>query len=297
MEKNIVAVDIGATKIHIGIVRGSHIVKEVKFPTNAGTSKEDIVNNLIRGIESLEVKDFQGIGIGVPGLVDEKQGIVYDLVNIASWKEVHLKKYLQDHFHKPVRITNDANVFALGEKIFGQGSRFQNIVGITMGTGFGTGIIANNRLYSGSFSSAGELGSIPYLDATIEDYCSGKFFKNQYQISGKEVFERAEEGDKLCRDILNEFGKQLGNAVKILLFILSPEAIFLGGSVSRSFKYFEDELQKSISTFPFKKVLNKLVLQPSEMSNVAILGAAALIVSELSEEKISAPKVKKEIIS
>jgi glucokinase len=280
METKILGVDIGATKIHLGIVQDNKVIKESKFSTHSSASKNDIVRNLIEGIEALGIQDFQGIGIGVPGLVDDKNGIVYDLLNIPSWKEVPLKMYLEDHFNIPVKVTNDANVFVLGEKIFGEGKKFRNIVGITMGSGFGTGIIANNELYSGTLSSAGEIGCIPYLDKTIEDYCSGKFFKELYNLNGAEVLARAEKGDKKALVILEEFGKHLGNAVKLIMYALSPEAIFLGGSVSKSFKYFEKSLNQSMGLFPFKRVLNKVNIQASVMENIPILGAAALILAD-----------------
>ena len=296
MDKKFLGVDIGGTKIHLGIVQDSKVIEKHKFPTLSGASKENIIQNLINGIESLQHKDFEGIGIGVPGLVDENKGIVYDLLNIASWKEVHLKKYLEDHFQVPVRITNDANVFAVGEKIFGAGKEFKNLIGITMGTGFGAGIIANHRLYSGSFSSAGELGSIAYLDKTIEDYCSGKFFKNQHQMKGAKVFADAEKGEKYALKILEEFGTHLGNAIKHILYILSPEAIFLGGSVSESFRYFEKSMLDSIQDFPFKRVTDQLIIKPSKMENVSILGAAALIISEIPGGDSETPKTKQTIL-
>lgn len=291
MRKRIVGVDIGATNINMGLVENSEVIKEVEVPTRPQFSKEDIIQNLIKGIEEVSDGDFNGIGIGVPGLIDEEKGIVYDLLNISSWKEVHLKRYLEDHFQKPVRITNDANVFVLGEKTFGQGKSFRNLVGVTMGTGFGTGIIVDHKLYSGNLSSAGELGSIPYLSKTIEDYCSGKFFINQYNLRGEVFFERAQNGDQEALDVLHEFGDHLGNAIKIIMFMLSPEAVFLGGSVSKSYKFFEEGLRESLSTFPFKKVLDKLIVKPSEVSNIPILGSAALLVSGLPQQKPSVKKV------
>ncbi|GAA4310368.1 ROK family protein [Pontixanthobacter gangjinensis] len=280
MNNKILGVDIGGTKVQVGVVQDSKVVKKIKFPTLSGASKEDIIQNLIQGIESLGTESYDGIGIGVPGLVDEKNGIVYDLLNISSWKEVYLKQHLEDHFNIPVKITNDANVFALGEKIFGQGTQYSNLVGITMGTGFGMGIIANDELYSGSFSSAGEIGSIKYLDKTVEDYCSGKFFKNQFDLRGTEVFERAEKGDAFALEIMEQFGQHLAQAIKTVLFILSPQAILLGGSISQSFKYFEKSLWDSLKDFPFKRVTDQLVIKASNMENIPILGAAALIVSE-----------------
>lgn len=275
--QKVIGIDIGATKIHAAIVEDSKIVDELKFPTSTNAPEMQIVSEIIKGIEELAGQDFSGIGIGVPGLVDEEKGIVYDLWNIPSWKEVFLKKYLEDHFNKPVHITNDANTFVLGEKVFGQGGRFKNMVGLTLGSGFGTGIIANNQLYSGTISGAGELADIPYLDNNIEDYCSGKFFRNHFGMEGGELHALAREGDAQALEIFHQFGGHLGNVIKIILYVLSPEAIFLGGSVSQSFDFFKDAMQERVQSFPFKRVINQLIIQPSEIANASILGAAALV--------------------
>lgn len=280
MNNKVIGVDIGATKIHAGLIRNGKIIKEVKFPTNSNETKQELLDNLIGGIESLDSPEVVGIGIGVPGMVDEEGGIIYDLMNIPAWKEVHLKKHLENFFKKPIEITNDANVFVLGEKVYGKGRRFKNIVGITMGTGFGMGIIINDQLYSGSFSSAGELGSVPYLDHNIESYCSGKYFVENFGLKGFDLFKMAEKGDKKALDIFKEYGTHLGNTVKLILYTLSPEAIFMGGSVNKSYKYFKDDLMKTVATFPFKRVTEHVIIQPSETKNAAILGAAALIVQQ-----------------
>lgn len=285
MTGRIIGIDIGGTKIHLGVVENSVVIKELKIPTPSSASMQHIIDVLIAAIEKLAGSDFVGIGIGVPGLVDDEKGIIYDLVNIPSWKEVHLKKQLEERFGKPVRITNDANAFALGEKIFGKGMPYSNIVGITLGSGLGAGIIINNKLYSGAFSSAGELGGVPYLDKKVEDYCSGKFFVDSYQKTGQEINDLAQKGDESAILIFEEFGHHLGNALKIALYMLSPDAIILGGSVSRSFQYFEKGLMDSMNSFPFKKVRDQLAILVSNTSNIAVLGSAALLVSEQYQEK------------
>lgn len=280
MNQTTIGVDLGATKTRVGVVQDSTVVDQLEFPTSSRGSKEQIILELIKGIEKVSQADFLGIGIGVPGLIDEEKGIIYDLWNIPSWKEVHLKDQLEDHFHKPVRITNDANVFALGEKMSGAGKPFRNLVGVTLGSGFGTGIIIDHKLYSGSFSSAGEMANLPYLDKTIEDYCSGKFFINQHGMKGVEVYKLAQKGDIEALKIFSEFGYHLGNTLKLILNILSPEAIFLGGSISQSYSYFQGSLHETLDSFPFKKVREQLVIQPSRISNIAVLGSAALILAE-----------------
>lgn len=277
----ILGIDIGATKIHIGEVQNGKILNETKFPTSSKASKEQMLQEIVEGIEAMISPDVAGIGIGAPGLIDDDAGIIYDVQNIASWQEVHLKEHLEGYFKKPVRISNDANTFALGEKIYGKAQPFKNVVGLTLGTGFGAGIIIDGNLYSGAYSSAGELGAIPYLDLTIEDYCSGKFFERMGQ-EGSAVYEQAQKGNIQALDLFDQFGGHVGNAIKTVLFTFAPQAIFLGGSISKCFPYFEKGLKNTVQDFPFKRVLDQLVLAPSEMKNAAILGAAALIKERLS---------------
>ncbi len=279
MNNRIVGVDIGATKTRIGIVQDTQVIKETDFPTSSTASKQQILDELTTGIEEIAGSDFYGIGIGVPGLIDEENGILFDLLNIPSLKEVHLKDHLERHFNKPVCITNDANVFAIGEKMFGEGKPYKNLVGVTLGTGFGCGIIIHHKLYSGAFSSAGEFGNISYLDKTIEDYCSGKFFL-QHGLSGTDAFKKAKKGEVKALELFEEYGKHLGNALKLILNILSPQTILLGGSISAAFPFFEDSLRSTMEDFPFKKVKDQLVIKPSNTPNIALLGAAALILAE-----------------
>lgn len=165
----------------------------------------------------------------------------------------------------------------LGEKLYGKAQAFKNIVGITLGTGFGSGIVVDHKLYSGTLSSAGEFGGVPYLDKTIEDYCSGKFFWREFGLSGHEVAARAANNDAQALEILNQFGAHIGNAIKIILYAVSPEAIFLGGSVSECYPFFAAAMHQSIADFPFERVRNRLLIERSAINNVALLGAAALV--------------------
>jgi glucokinase len=271
-----IGVDIGGTKVQVGVVQNGEILREARFETSATAPQAQILAELTQHLEAFVDAGVAGIGIGVPGLVDEENGIVHNVQNIPSWREVHLKQHLANHFAKPVYLTNDANAFAIGEKMYGQGRPYANLVGLALGTGLGAGLILNHQVYAGAFSSAGEFGCIPYRDKTIEDYCSGKFFARHTRHSGAEWHARARQGDAEAQQVFAEYGQHLGNAIKIILFALAPEAIFLGGSVSQCFAYFEGGLHDSLREFPFKVVTERLVIAPSAMSNAAVLGAAAL---------------------
>jgi glucokinase len=275
--QKVIGIDIGATKMHLGLVQNGHILQEARFSTSAQGPKDQIIGELIRGIEQLMGPEVVGIGIGVPGLVDETEGVIYDLQNIPSWQEVHLKAALEGVFKVPVCLSNDGNSFVLGEKIYGQGKAYKNLLGITLGTGFGTGIIINDQLYSGTLSSAGEFGCVPYLDRTIEDYCSGKFFLQQYGVPGYQLQEQAQAGDPAAVAAFHQYGDHLGRALHTILYALSPEAIFFGGSVAGCYDLFQEAMHQSLQAFPFKRVLARLVIQPSTIKNAGILGAAALV--------------------
>ncbi|MBC8491251.1 MAG: ROK family protein, partial [Candidatus Marinimicrobia bacterium] len=176
LDKTIIGVDLGGTKIQVGRIRQNKIEQEFYRPISADEEEEIVLTEVIEAIEQVYTKDVDSIGVGVPGIVDVERGIVYDIVNIPSWKEVFLKDRLEARFDCPVYVNNDANCFVLGEKYFGKARSFANIVGITLGTGFGAGIIINNHLYVGKNCGAGEFGMVSYNDRNYEYYCSSQFF-------------------------------------------------------------------------------------------------------------------------
>lgn len=272
----IIGLDIGGTKIHIGEVQDGTILRAIKFPTSAMAPKEQLLKDIARGIEEIISPEVEGIGIGVPGLVDEERGIVQHVQNIPSWRKVFLKDFLEERFRRPVYISNDANSFAAGEKMYGRGRDFANFVGITLGTGMGTGIIINHLMYPGAFSGAGEYGCIPYRDKILEDYCSGKFFQDLLGMSGKNAVELAEQGDTKALAAFEQFGAHVGNAIKMMLFSIAPEAVFLGGSISKCYEYFKEAMLESVREFPFELITDNLVIERSELADGPVLGAAAL---------------------
>jgi len=281
-KKTLIGVDLGGTSISLGRVVNSNIEDYKSVKISANDSEKKIINEIIDEIDSVFRNEIAGIGIGVPGLVDIEKGIIYDVQNIPSWKEVHLKEILEEKFKLPVYINNDANCFAVGVKYFGRGEQFRDMVGLTIGTGLGAGIIINDRIYTGANCGAGEFGSIAYMNKNIEYYCSGQFFKNIYHIRGEELFEKARSGERESLAILNEYGKHLGNAITMILFAVDPQAIFLGGSVSFAYPYFRDAMWEQISLFPYKHVLKNLVIEVANQPNIAILGAAALYFNSMN---------------
>jgi glucokinase len=221
-------------------------------------------------------EDVDGIGAGVPSVIDLATGTVFDVQNIPSWKKIPLRAILEERYRRPVFVNNDANCFAAGEKHFGKIRPYDSAVGLIVGTGLGAGIIANGRLHSGANSGAGEFGMISYLDRNFEAYASGQFFERVHGVSGRELAARAERGDGPALAIFAEFGGHLGEAVKIICYAVDPEIIVLGGSVSRSFRFFRAALGETFRTYAYSLAKERLKIEVSETEGIAILGAAAL---------------------
>jgi len=272
----IIGIDLGGTKVGIGRVEDGRIVQHVSAAVSAQGSEQQIVEEVVGAVAQLFDPDVAGIGVGVPSVVDVEKGIVYDVQNIPSWKEVRIKDILEKRFGRPVYVNNDANCFAIGEKHFGKGVKFRHLVGLIVGTGLGAGIIINGRLYSGPNCGAGEFGMIPYKDSILEHYASGQFFVKSYRIRGEEVHSRAEKGDQEALAIFERFGAHLGDALMIIMLAVDPEAIILGGSVSRDFPFFEKAMRERMRVFPYHKTLERVVIEVSGQPQIAILGAAAL---------------------
>ena len=282
MDRKLLGVDIGGTNFKIGRIENSTIVKEISIDVDLSLTEEETLDTLLKSIDHLISSDTQGIGVGVPGVVDPKTGIIYDIQNIPVWKEIPLKEILQQRYNLPVFINNDANCFALGEKIFGKGRHYENFVGLSIGTGLGMGIIINNQLYNGVLCGAGEIGMLHYKDSIVENYASSFFFSNNYNLSAKELSKMAEKGNILGLTAFVEFGVHLGEAIKNILYMFAPEAIILGGSISKAYPYFKKSIETSLKSFAYQKQIENLKIETSNQPELAVLGAAALCLQELN---------------
>jgi glucokinase len=277
MRNRVIGVDIGGTKMHFALIDDGKILRESRISTDAYGTKEAVMDDLKKGIGDLLDGSVQGIGIGVPGLVDTKLGVVYNVLNIPAWKNVPIKAELEKIYNIPVYVGNDANCFALGEKYYGKAKPFSDVVCLTLGTGLGAGIFINDRLYAGNYSMAGEFCGIKYLDADLETYCSGKFFSQMHGQEALFFFRLAEKGDSGALALFRQFGFHVGQLIQTVLLSYAPQAIIFGGSLSKSFSYFKDGMQASLSTFAHQNVLKSTLIDVSEIAAIPVLGASALI--------------------
>lgn len=283
-EINLIGIDLGGTKINAGLVKGNKIIDKnyILVPQQA-KSEWEIINIIIDLIKDLRSRnDAIGIGIGVPSILNREKGIIYNVQNIPSWKEVHLADILYNEFGIPVFLDNDANCFALGEYQFGLGKNCKNMVGLTIGTGMGAGIITNGHLISDANGGAGEFGMIQYKDGIFEDYCSGKFFKKHYHLSGEALLDLANQGNMEALEAFEQFGKHLGNAIKAIMYAVDPQKIIIGGSVVKSAKYFDKSLKKTIKEIDYDIMLENFEIIYSNTPDIAIMGAISLYYDRLA---------------
>jgi glucokinase len=271
-----IGVDIGGTAFKVALVDAQGIVKIIKESCRSSESEEQTISHLKEMIRKVWLPGLEGIGLGVPSALDPEKGIVYNTANIPSWKEVHLKDLLEGEFHLPVKINNDANCFVLGEKNYGEGKNYRNLVGITLGTGVGSGIIVDGRLYAGTHTCAGEIGCLPYLDGVYEDYCGSEFFK-KHQTTGVETSEAAMRNDENALQLWNEFGGHIGNLVAAVILTYDPQIILFGGSIATAFDMFAPAMHKNLEQFIYPHIVKELIIKPSRIADAGILGAASLI--------------------
>jgi glucokinase len=274
----IIGIDLGATNLRVGLVVKGKVVNLVKKKLPEDKSVMSIVTEMCNMIERVD-QDAEKVGIGVPSVVDSVEGIVYDVQNIPGWEKVHLKDLIEEKTGKKVYLNNDANCFALGESIFGDGKGKNNLIGLIMGTGFAGGIIINGKIYEGKNCGAGEFGMIPYKQSILEHYCSGQFFSRLVGVSGEEIYEKAMNDDPTSKKLFYEFGGHVAEAIKIVLYTYDPESIILGGSVSATYSLFKEGFERELKSFGFPNSLKNVEISVSKTKDVAVLGAAALCIN------------------
>ena len=280
-DTKLIGIDLGATNIRAGIVQKGilHTIQTKKI--NSAGSIEEVLADFYLLIDALLDKEVVAIGIGVPSVVNLSKGIVYDVQHIPSWKEVPLKEILEKKYHLPVFVNNDANCFALGEFHFGKGRGKSDMIGLTIGTGLGAGVIVNKHLLAGPNCGVGEFGMVDYLEHNYEYYASGQYFMHKYNVKGEEVFERAKAGDQLAQEYYAQMGTHLGNAIKLIMYSFDASYIVLGGSVRFAYPYFEKNMWERIHSFAYSHSVANLKIDISNLENAGILGAAGLYYDQL----------------
>lgn len=271
-------IDIGGTNLSLGLVKDDVIQNSFSapsFPLDA--TLEQTLDYLGGLIDRIITRDTKKIGIGVPSVVDVHKGIVYDTQNIPSWKEVPLKAYLEDRFHVPIAVNNDANCYALGiYGLYPATEKPELLVAVTLGTGVGMGIVVEGSLLNGANCGAGELGGLAYRDSVIEDYC-GRHFFDAAGWDSRAASAAARAGDPKALALFDELGRNLGVLMSTVLFAYDPSHIALGGGIANNYPLFRPAMEDYLKAhFPYRKPLERLKIDIFTDNNIPVIGAALL---------------------
>lgn len=307
-----VGIDIGGTNTVFGIVdKRGHIINQGSIKTAAYKEINEYVTNLAAGVQGIIDQvggsaNIKGIGVGAPN-GNYFTGCIEFAPNLP-WKGViPLAQMLTDKLNVPVALTNDANAAAIGEMTYGAARGMKDFIVITLGTGVGSGIVVNGQLVYGHDGFAGELGHTTIIrdgrvcgcgkKGCLETYSSAtgvartarEYLETRKDpsllrelkpedITSKDVYDAAVQGDKIAQEIFEYTGKLLGESFADFVSFSSPEAIILFGGLTKSGKYIFDPVRKYMEENLLPIFRNKIKLLMSELkeSDAAVLGASAL---------------------
>jgi glucokinase len=317
----VIGIDIGGTNTKFGIVdKEGNCLEEGAMPTRAEQEIKQFLPRLYQSIDDLlktitTPVEIKGIGIGVPN-GNYYTGTVEDAANINWGKMVPLAYLVQEHYKLPTVLTNDANAAAIGEMLFGVAQGMKDFIIITLGTGLGSGLVANGQLIYGHDGFAGELGHV-IVDpdgrfhgnsnqGVLEAYVSATGIKRTAfemmakmiepsplrdvsfnQLDASMITDAALKGDPIAIACFEYTGRLLGMKLADAVAHLSPEAIILFGGLTKAGKYLLEPTKKYMEAYLFPIYRNKvkLLISGLEGKNAAVLGASALIWSELEKKK------------
>lgn len=274
----VLSVDLGGTNLCLGLVDNGVVINMTSVPSfSPSATMEQTLEYLAEHIETMLLPSVRKIGIGVPSVVDVEKGIVYDAANIPSWKEVHLKNFLEERFGLPVSVNNDANCYAMGVySTYPDDVKPDVLVTVTLGTGIGIGVVDHGRLFCGVNCGAGELGYLDYKDGCLEEYCSSQFFE-KYGLKPHEASAAALASDADAQRLFDEFGRNLGQALMMLMFAYDPSHIVFGGGIANAFPLFRDSMETYVrDKYPFRNNFARLSVDICTGNDYPIIGASLI---------------------
>ncbi|MBE6701436.1 MAG: ROK family protein [Ruminococcaceae bacterium] len=293
----VLGIDIGGTNIKFGIVDANYSnVKSYSIPTPTDKGDVYLVEQIINKVHEIKKEyDFDRIGIGTPGRINSEEGIVIRASNLP-YKNTPIVKMLENEFHLPVKLANDATCAIYGEFYAGFGQKYDNFIMITLGTGVGGGIVLNNKIYMGKNGNAGEIGHIiikydglqcpcgqigcyeQYASVTalirqtktaIENNPDSLLAKSAgYKISGRTAFDAMKKGCPVAAKVVDDYINYIAIGIKSLVRIFQPDAIVLGGAISNEGDNLLLPLREKV-TMPVEILISNL------KNDAGVLGAAS----------------------
>ncbi len=313
IKNRIIGIDFGATFIKFGLLNlKGEILKKSSFPTKAYISRKSLISGIIAESESMVAglrKRLLGVGIGVPGQVDYNKGVIYNLTNVKGWRGVHLRDIIKSRLKVPVFIDNDANAACIGEAKWGAGKGFNDIICITLGSGLGSAVMIEGRIFRGRGYSAAEMGHICIERYGLKCNCGGRgcletFAGNSYivkeavkrlkkgeksqllklangkfsEITPKLIDEASKEGDRFSINVWKRMGENVGIGLSSIVNTFNPEVIVIGGGVAKSGKILFGSIRTTIKNRAIPVFTRDLKIRRARfIEDAGTVGAAALV--------------------
>ncbi len=322
--KNVIAVDIGGTRFRVGLFDSEGCrLKVLEGETSREGGRAWMLEQLRERCRELQIKSGQSVaaaGVSFGGPVDYEAQRVNSL-HVSGWKNFALGEWFRQTLGWPCRVDNDANAGALGESRFGAGRGARSLVYITLSTGIGGGLVFDGRVFHGRDSLAGEIGHIPVSDSGVmcacgargclEAYCSGTAIAQRGQevakrrseiaaqlielsdgisvddITARGVLRAAAAGHHLAIEILHEESRWLARALLILMRILNPDKIVLGGGVAQAGPLLLNPVREALRELASPAFRTSTEVVTAELENYSPLyGAAAMALDLVAEERL-----------
>lgn len=324
--KYIIGVDLGGTNIGVGAMSSDgsrqYAMSSTPTPVRSANSSESVVARMVEMVEQTIAQtlretgakrsDILGVGIGAPGPLDRENGIVIIAPNLG-WHNLPLRSLISDAVHLPCSLDNDANCATYGEWWIGAARGARNVVGITIGTGIGGGLMMDGKLYHGSSDVAGEIGHMT-IDQTgrrcgcgnygcLEAYASGPNIAERARealragdvsdllsmvggdmdrITAATVYQAAQNGDTVAREVVRDTARFLGTGLANLLNIFNPDVIVVAGGVTQAGDALFVPLRNEVRRRAFKPAVEACRIVPGELPGTAgVVGAVGTFRSQM----------------
>ncbi len=323
--KYVIGIDIGGTNVKGGVLtQDGEVLKSYSIKTDAKNGAEDVLNRIKELVEvmlkenNISKEDVIGAGMGIPGPVNTDTGIVNFCPNMIGWENFPAAKLMTEKTGIKFKVGNDVNVITMGEYWKGAARGYKNVLGITLGTGIGGGIIINGNLVSGISGAAGEVGHLKveengklcgcgqygcweaYASATgliretmsrlmvntntsiwaeFDKDMSDYKDKDMANLEAKHIFDAAKKGDRLAMELVDFEVRYLALGVASLINVINPEIVVIGGGISLAGDILFDKLKTKLKENTLKVALDAVKIVPAELKNDAgVVGAAALVI-------------------
>jgi len=278
----VLGVDIGGTKIAAGCVNAlAEVAGFRSIPTLASRGYETSLGQVWRAVEALLSPDIEAIGICAPGPLEHHTGVVLNPPNLPGWRDVPLAKLAQDRFGLPVRVENDCNAAGLAEALHGAGRGHSHVFYAAIGTGIGSGIVLDGKIFHGAHGAGAEAGhmSIDYRSSVL---CGCGTAGCIEALASGRVFDDADEED------LDELAGRLGSWLGAVISLLDPGIIVLGGGVAEIGEALFGRLRAAAPRWTVNPYAKEIPIVPAQFgAESGVIGAAAVVMGGGADDRVS----------